>query len=1790
MRLALRKGAQLALLPARGGVMRWQHPGGADPTAPPQRPPLPEGDHHFERLMGDLHRGSGAVHLRDHTEPHVQAAARHGLIRVHKTSSNLKRDASWGSSYTHHAALTDKGRAWMERRSAQREAEHQSRQGGLFKGRRSLLLMLRKAAQQLALFGGGPTQAVHVKGHMRRTKSGKAVAVKEHEETRRKAEEKPEPPPRPAPKPEPVQAEAFNVGDSVIFDGAVGEVEVNYRGRVGDKATVIMPGGMQITVPADKLRRKPPEAPKVVAPKVEAPPPFELEAESKDGGTRRVHVDVGEKIEGSRKDKWAGRRATSDDLGAMEETGDAVKHVTKAAFLVPLNVDDERANGATAGCVQLKKALLNSMGNMPGHTPSAPGSSPAGRVRFVRAIEDVQRDLDRCKTVDDVMELVEDWKHMALGGVVRAERLTLAEAVARFKPEHLTDGRGGTGSGFRLGDYWFDSSALSRAGFDDVKPLRSKGALLLYRKPGESDAKATGIPAGESDYERKAWLRTRWEHNVAVLGNRFEGIVRGFGKTTRPTFHTKELRAAQAREAGDDWTGLTKKAAPKAKHKVEPMTRGREKAVRRIGGVQVDLGTQGDYIVDTFGIRGIQHGDWVNDAQREAHLKATAEALHDLSDLMGVEPKALTHGGKLGIAFGARGSSGALAHYESDEVVINLTKTSGSGSLAHEWGHFLDHALTFKPGEGVGDNRRPALSGDPKIDANAFAGLSNGHRDHEVNPEVADAMSAVMAAIKRGYHDPQHAKLSRVADHAARERRTAWDEGRKAAWAGGTNGRSFSGSPEHREHQRRISETGAAEHEARQAERDYLRSKGLPTASASSFYKDASAMGDYWKRDHELFARSFETWVQSRLEARGRANSYLTADTKGTKPVKRTRKGVQHEFHIYPQGKEAEAVWSAIDDLVATIGRTGALRKALALLGRRRRRLVLLFKAKAVDPRQMGMFGAAPFSAPKPAAPKPAAAAPHGPPSSHGQQLVSVKAHPRRSKTGAVAVVTQHEAHRAKAAEPEESNAQRAARMRAERTARDKDGEAKRQAWAAETAKRLVGTENYWGDGTLDEKDAEHEANKQSHNMRWSHDYDVAADKLPALRERIEKLNKRAAKLGVDPIRLEVSPEGETRRAWILWDHQGKRSVTENEKVGLSAKDAREVVWQVHHVHIEGETPRLPDHTFLAKIEHNEGGNIVKGMHPKVGAIPHEYLTVGKHCEHCGFVRDRKHTYLVLDEKHHNVTQVGKTCLKDFIGGHADPEKVAAAAEWASDLDFTDLAGGGDYDDGDGDGGGGDPSGAHSNTSIRYYLAHVAEAYIRDGGYVSRKAAAFKDGMSTGGHADLRAFPGRKKPPAPVSETARQIAKEVEAWGDKLAVDQAAKPEPGFRWNLGVLFRQGYARAQDRGLLAAAVSAWERDTGATPPSGADGRKRKKPEDSEHIGTVGERSTHTLYIDKMIPYESEYGEGTIYAMTDDQGNRVKWSTSAEPGVLDDPRSRPVVGKPYTVTFAVKRHGAYKGAKETQITRPVWEARADGIRHDQHTGAVIKGTEHADLREGLEHYKANHPHPDAKVGGQAVAHHLRSALHPSQIEESDEDAPILVHAGRGKGALYIAGGAYARPAENPEHGHPGEHYNTHLLRAVEHMASDKKIPGHKMAKRIAPQIREAVERYQEGINVPLPADLARPLRKGKSGPVQLAQVRGKGKPVPVRKLELPAQGRAQGAPPEEPASQARPPTSKVKYRHPESGKVRIAHVTAGGEKGITALDEETGQQLKLHHGHYTAHDSDEEAWDGKDSEDA
>lgn len=107
-----------------------------------------------------------------------------------------------------------------------------------------------------------------------------------------------------------------------------------------------------------------------------------------------------------------------------------------------------------------------------------------------------------------------------------------------------------------------------------------------------------------------------------------------------------------------------------------------------------------EVFASVFPFRGVEFGNWVNQLERAACLNEAYDALSELAGLLGIDNRAISLENTLAMAFGARGSGKAMAHYEPDKRVINLTKTKGAGSLAHEWFHALDNYICICEGKG----------------------------------------------------------------------------------------------------------------------------------------------------------------------------------------------------------------------------------------------------------------------------------------------------------------------------------------------------------------------------------------------------------------------------------------------------------------------------------------------------------------------------------------------------------------------------------------------------------------------------------------------------------------------------------------------------------------------------------------------------------------------------------------------------------------------------------------------------------------------------------------------------------------------------------------------------------------------------------------------------------------------------------------------------------------------------------------------------------------------------------
>lgn len=100
--------------------------------------------------------------------------------------------------------------------------------------------------------------------------------------------------------------------------------------------------------------------------------------------------------------------------------------------------------------------------------------------------------------------------------------------------------------------------------------------------------------------------------------------------------------------------------------------------------------------LEHFNLRSVEYGNWMTQDDRANFLYGSMLSLVHISHLFGVKPSQSGLNKRLSVALGARGHGGASAHYEALPFsVINITKTKGFGSFAHEYGHAIDNIISY---------------------------------------------------------------------------------------------------------------------------------------------------------------------------------------------------------------------------------------------------------------------------------------------------------------------------------------------------------------------------------------------------------------------------------------------------------------------------------------------------------------------------------------------------------------------------------------------------------------------------------------------------------------------------------------------------------------------------------------------------------------------------------------------------------------------------------------------------------------------------------------------------------------------------------------------------------------------------------------------------------------------------------------------------------------------------------------------------------------------------------------
>jgi len=409
--------------------------------------------------------------------------------------------------------------------------------------------------------------------------------------------------------------------------------------------------------------------------------------------------------------------------------------------------------------------------------------------------------------------------------------------------------------------------------------------------------------------------------------------------------------------------------------------------------------------------------------------------------------------------------------------------------------------------------------------------------------------------------------------------------------------------------------------------------------------------------------------------------------------------------------------------------------------------------------------------------------------------------------------------------------------------------------------------------------------------MRTTHDIPKA--RIEELAAKIERLNKVAAKLELPPITM---TEGEE----TLRPHPGDAHKPEAMR--------RHIPFVT--VTITGEEPVLKGYVFRATLLHTydaDAGTIIKAVPSYRKDIPEQYRHAEANCDHCGWNRKRKKTY-VLEHEDGTWVQVGSTCIGDFLAGAHDPERAARFCESLADIAIACRALGERVE-------GIEPVFelervlAVTNLYIRRH-GWMSKAQARRGGIRSAPATAvrvsdnlFGDATASEQHDDCE--DGRFEREHVPNEADWDLARKVAEWGGALGDRNDLND---YLHNLSAVGSAGFVTQATLGLAASMPQAYNR---AMDELSRPAMPRRPSGPGRFLGAKGDKVALRVKVIRCSTFNGRYGKGWAVGMVDGEGNEAVWFASVDPCCE--------TGNTYQVTGTVQGTGKFRGRNQTKLTR-------------------------------------------------------------------------------------------------------------------------------------------------------------------------------------------------------------------------------------------------------------------------------
>jgi hypothetical protein len=450
-----------------------------------------------------------------------------------------------------------------------------------------------------------------------------------------------------------------------------------------------------------------------------------VEQRLQEAQSNKEFKDIG-RVSNLKKTKSAYRLIDMSNLSEIEmDEVQAFNIVKKDLVWQPINISDERNKGVTSGATWLKVKIREAV-------PTKPENSKQKRVAYVMFLNKLQSELLECYNVKQIEDLGIKLKKLPLIDIItylidptyldksEEDKKAIEEIIKKdyklsmiYSLERLMQNLIEEIFSKRFCNILFnkgDSSYSTYAEAKEKEPItQEQSDILIANLEKRKEMFIISNRNFQEEYinytveQLKNAMNTKWQINP-ISKQAYKEDIEKFRTWVIDYYEIKikrgiaefDTKIENSKPKDNDWSWSEDKKEKSEKksnenkliiNKKEPLA-----YIKRTGGYKIGDISVGE-LIDKFGYKAVNYGNYVDDKWSKQHTKFYLQAMSDLGEIFNINIKELNQLGGLSIVFGGKGRAGHLATYFPQTKDINLTKSNGDGSVAHEYGHYFDNLM-----------------------------------------------------------------------------------------------------------------------------------------------------------------------------------------------------------------------------------------------------------------------------------------------------------------------------------------------------------------------------------------------------------------------------------------------------------------------------------------------------------------------------------------------------------------------------------------------------------------------------------------------------------------------------------------------------------------------------------------------------------------------------------------------------------------------------------------------------------------------------------------------------------------------------------------------------------------------------------------------------------------------------------------------------------------------------------------------------------------------------------------